>query len=669
MRTLLLTAAIAYVWYAYTEPFSLFLYHHVARENALTLYRDGPAIFAGLLFAGLIVISMMLKAISHRHRGDGLWSSGPARRTIGFVAGCLLWLSIAFALIDVVAWLLPGRATPPALAFVCARFLRRPCKIFLGRATRPLRWLLAGRHFGMGGTSKFSGLLDEWANPWRPGRVLLGASLYDPKWLVGVEDDRHVCTIATSRAGKGRSNIIPNLLTWPGSALIIDCKGQNAYVTALTRGNGGPDLTDTLGQRVRVVDPLGEIRDDKLRPYIARFNPLAELDLQGADYVERVGLIADALVVPSPNAKDSFFDNSARALISGLIDYVLISKTVGDDERNLATVRGLLIHPDGPPLEEMSEMGGLAQAGSAGVLQAGKNAAGDVISTAIAHTKWLDSVAMQRALGASDFSLRELNEGNTTIYLVLPPQYLDEHGRFLRLFVNLALQTAAEGRKGKYATLFLLDEFYALGRLQQLAKSAGLMAGYGVKLWPIIQNIGQVQELYPENWETFLGNAGQWMVFAVNDQTTAGYLSDRLGKRIIWRKMRGAQGFEWEIAGTANLRDAREFGQTISRASGKLTVFTESGEAFLLRRTPYDKLFKRSQYSPDPFEQSTPSLGALAGGLLSRLKKRAASAIDAGPARPQAIQGDARPASPPVVRASEGLASDKSNTPASGDDE
>lgn len=224
-------------------------------------------------------------------------------------------------------------------------------------------------------------------------------------------------------------------------------------------------------------------------------------------------------------------------------------------------------------------------------------------------------------------------------------------------------------RAHKYATLFLLDEFYALGRLQQLAKSAGLMAGYGVKLWPIIQNIGQVQELYPENWETFLGNAGQWMVFAVNDQTTAGYLSERLGKRIIWRKMRGAQGFEWEISGTANLRDAREFGQTISRASGKLTVFTESGEAFLLRRTPYDKLFKRSRYSPDPFERSRPSLGAFAGGLLSRLKQGAASAIDAGPERPEAIQGHALPASPPGVRASEGLASNESNTPASGDDE
>ena len=78
----------------------------------------------------------------------------------------------------------------------------------------------------------------------------------------------------------------------------------------------------------------------------------------------------------------------------------------------------------------MSEMGGLVQAAASLVLQAGKNAAGDVIATAISHTKWLDSTGMRRTLAASDFSLQDLNNGATTIYLVLPPQYLDIHGRF-----------------------------------------------------------------------------------------------------------------------------------------------------------------------------------------------------------------------------------------------
>ncbi|WGJ13267.1 type IV secretory system conjugative DNA transfer family protein [Methylocapsa sp. D3K7] len=611
--------AALYAWLQYQDSFALLLWHLAPREYANEVYKSSPLISGVLLVVLLMWLSRLLQAMRNRGGSDGLWNSRLGRRTVGIVANAVLFV-VVFLTACAFATLLP-RALPlmTVILPLCVCAAMRPMKIIIGRTTRPLRWFIGGRHVGLGGTARFSGLMDEWANPWQPGQILLGASLYDPKWLVGIEDDRHITTIATSRGGKGRSVIIPNLLTWPGSALVIDPKGQNACVTALKRGQGGDGLVECLNHTVRIVDPLGEIRDPKLLRYIARFNPLAELDPAAPDYSERVDLIADALVVPS-SSKDSYFDNSAKSLISGIIDYVMISKNVGYDERNLATVRGLLIHPDGPPLEEMAELGGLAQAGAAGVLQAGKNAAGDVISTAIAHTKWLDSAGMQRTLGASDFSLRDLNNGMTTIYLVLPPQFLDVHTRFLRMFVNLALQSAAEGRKGKYATLFLLDEFYALGRLQQLAKSAGLMAGYGVKLWPIIQNIGQLQELYPQNWETFLGNSGQWMVFAVNDQTTAKYLSERLGRRILWRRMRGPDGYGWEVTGGASLRDPLELSRAISHSSDNVTVFTESGEAFLLGRTPYDKTFKRNRYSADPFEHSRDAIKEAIGDLVWRWK-------------------------------------------------
>jgi Type IV secretory system Conjugative DNA transfer len=271
-------------------------------------------------------------------------------------------------------------------------------------------------------------------------------------------------------------------------------------------------------------------------------------------------------------------------LIAGVIDYVRMSPNVGSDERTLATVRGILIHPDGPPTEEMSTMGGLSQAGAAGMLGGGENSTRDVLFTAIVHTDWLDSPGMQDTLGASDFALKDLSDGNSTLYLVLPPHELDNHTRFLRLFINLTLKAASQGRKGKHATLFLLDEFYSLGSLTLLSKSAGLLAGYGIKLWPVIQNIGQLQELYPKNWETFLANAGIWTVFAMNDAATAQYLSERLGKRALWRKMRGPNGFEWELAGAANLRDPRELRRETSRRSETAAVFTESGEAFLLTR-------------------------------------------------------------------------------------
>jgi type IV secretory pathway TraG/TraD family ATPase VirD4 len=607
----LLALLFGVAWYTLSEPFSGLLAQFAPPAYGRQLYANGPLILGGLMICALMVVNGLHGSMTNQ-RTAGMWQSGPGRRVIGFAAHWATFSVLSACIAIALQAVIGGSVVPLGIALVLASKALRPFKIVLGRVTRPLRWFLAGRHVGLGGTASFSGILDEWANPWRPGQVLLGASLYDPKWIVGVSDDRHVCTIATSRAGKGRSVIIPNLLAWPGSALVIDPKGQNALVTAEARGKGGPDLAQCLGQTVRILDPLGEINDPALQVFKAQFNPLADLDPRASDYVERVELIADALVVPDTKAKDNFFDTSSRILLSGLVDYVVRDDPIPRADKHLGTVRDLLIHPDGPPLESdpkadppfrgMDEMGGLAQAAASLVLRAGQNAAGDVIATAISHTKWLDSIGMRQVLAASDFRLEDLNEGGTTVYLVLPPSYLEIHARFLRLFVNLALNAATTGRKGKHVTLFLLDEFYALGRLQQLAKAAGLLAGFGIKLWPIIQNLGQVQELYPQNWETFMGNAGIWQAFAMNDQTTARYLSERLGKRALWRKMRGPEGYEFELAGNAHLRDAQELSKATSRESGNMAVFTETGDVFLLRRTPYDRLFPRNRYRPDPFE-------------------------------------------------------------------
>ncbi len=596
MLQLLIACLAGWIWVENVGAFCAFMDAHFPAAHGY-----GGAILAGLLIGVLWLLPLARSVTNVRGRSDGLWNSTIGRRVIGFVAIVALNLGVA-AIFTVPAYLVIGNTLLAAIMGMAAAIpLQRHAKIGLGRSTRKLRWFLAGRHVGLGGSARFSGVLDEWANRWEPGMVLLGRSKYDPSWLVGMHDDRHVCTIATSRAGKGRSVIIPNLLTWPGSVICIDPKGENAAISALKRGHGGPGLSGCLGQTVRILDPLNEIENPALQKLRVKFNPIATLDPAAADYVERVRTMADALVVPG-DKKDSFFDNAARGLIAGVIDYVRMSPDVGNDERNLATVRGILIHPDGPPVDEMSEMGGLAQAGAAGMLQGGENSTKDVLYTAITHTDWLDSPGMQRALSASDFALTDLSE-NSTLYLVLPPHELDNHARFLRLFINLTLKSASQGREGEHATLFLLDEFYSLGTFALLSKSAGLLAGYGIKLWPVIQNISQLKELYPHNWETFLGNAGIWTVFAMNDATTAQYLSERLGKRALWRKMRGPNGFEWELAGTASLRDPQELQRETSRRSETAAIFTESGEAFLLERANYDQLFRDDEYSANPFER------------------------------------------------------------------
>ena len=79
-------------------------------------------------------------------------------------------------------------------------------------------------------------------------------------------------------------------------------------------------------------------------------------------------------------------------------------------------------------------------------------------------------------------------------------------------------------------TLFLLDEFAALGRLEAVERAMGLMAGYGLQLWPILQDMSQLKDLYSDRANTFIANAGVQQVFGVNDFEPAKWLSQMIGQ-------------------------------------------------------------------------------------------------------------------------------------------
>jgi type IV secretion system protein VirD4 len=76
---------------------------------------------------------------------------------------------------------------------------------------------------------------------------------------------------------------------------------------------------------------------------------------------------------------------------------------------------------------------------------------------------------------------------------------------------------------------FVLEEFPSLGHMRSIETAAGLMAGFGVKLWTVLQDLTQLKTHYAKSWETFLGNAGVLQAFGNVDMTTSEYLSQRLG--------------------------------------------------------------------------------------------------------------------------------------------
>lgn len=376
--------------------------------------------------------------------------------------------------------------------------------------------------------------------------------------LLHYDGPAHLLTLAPTRAGKGVGTVIPNLLLVERSVLVIDPKGENARIAGEARRRFGD---------VFILDPF-EVTG--LRS--AAYNPLDRLTPDSLDLGEDAASLAEALVMDAPGQSgDAHWNDEAKALLSGLIMFCVCHEDA--TRRTLASVREYLTLPPDrlhALLELMQDSdaadGLIARAANRFLGKADREAA-SVLSGAQRHTHFLDSPRIARVMARSDFHFSDLRHQITSVFLVLPPNRLDAYSRWLRLLVSQALQDIArdaeqvapvaasttlvaqeapspalsegpeqpqerlESPKPTFgSTLFLLDEFAALGRLEAVERAMGLMAGYGLQLWPILQDMSQLKDLYGARAGTFIANAGVQQVFGVNDFETAKWLSQMMGK-------------------------------------------------------------------------------------------------------------------------------------------
>jgi len=170
----------------------------------------------------------------------------------------------------------------------------------------------------------------------KPGQIFLGAT----EWgYLGYGDDRHIITVAGSRAGKGTSLIVPNLLFWPGSCLAIDPKGELATITASRRGGIGSKWSIPMSGKCYALDPFEKVQGDAVQ-YRASFNPLQRLDADSEQGQELAAIIADSLVIQQEGPA-AHWTQSARSFLRALILYV--AKTASPEEKNLVGLRAKLL--------------------------------------------------------------------------------------------------------------------------------------------------------------------------------------------------------------------------------------------------------------------------------------------------------------------------------------
>ncbi len=390
----------------------------------------------------------------------------------------------------------------------------------------------------------------------------------------------HLLTIAPTRSGKGVGAIIPNLLTADRSVFCIDPKGENARITARARSRFG---------QVYVLDPF----DISGQPSAA-FNPLAGLDPDSLDLAEDAALLADALVHDPPGQMgEAHWNEEAKALIAGLILYVVCEEPAAT--RTLATVRELLTLSPGDFAATLKIMqktmgaGGLIRRAANRHLGKSEREASGVLSSAQRHTHFLDSARINQTMASSDFRFADLKEAKATVFLVLPPERLDAYSRWLRLMVAQAIHDLARS-PGRPAApvLFLLDEFAALGRLEPVERAFGLMAGYGLQLWPILKDMHQLWSTYGERAGTFVSNAGMVQIFNVADVETASWVSKSIGATNMTYQTTGTstsrggmQLFETKSASVSTHLSRRELmtPDEIMRLDSSLEILLRQGEA------------------------------------------------------------------------------------------
>ncbi len=399
--------------------------------------------------------------------------------------------------------------------------------------------------------------------------------------ILRLNTDGHLLTIAPTRSGKGISCIIPNLLDHPGSAFVIDIKGETVERTA--------DARLLMGQNVVVLDPYKVTGG---RWGYDAFNPLDALKPGVAGFEQDVRRLARAIMFDPEgrSSREPIWDNATILALGSALLY--IKTYLPSDRRSLHELNRLFsLQADRRAMiaEEIAQ----AVADGNGQYEQALNILIEFITAGSEKTRipdntvvqlmtilrWISDEDFRGILDHSTFSFERIQHEPTTIYLVLPEEHIEGCGVWVRMLFDAALFALKETTSvfgvpsnaldQSQRVLFLLDEFPAFGKLQPVEAGMATVAGRGATLWLFIQHISQLAKLYGEHSaQQIVGNASMLQAFESTEIHELEYLS-----RVVGEEMFDVQGVTVTVNESIGGSDST--GRTISLSNTEsLTLST-----------------------------------------------------------------------------------------------
>jgi type IV secretion system protein VirD4 len=382
----------------------------------------------------------------------------------------------------------------------------------------------------------------------------------------------HVLAFAPTRSGKGVGLVIPTLLSWPGSVIVHDIKGENY---ALTSGWRAKDLGSTI-LRFDPASPTGSVR----------FNPLGQVRLRTEYEIRDVQNIVQILTDPDGKAgqgEESHWIATSSALLVGVILHVLYA----EPDKTLAGVASFLSDPAFEATTQMyhcmlggkhdpeMERGWLDVSGQPTVthpvvamaardmLNKDPKEATGVLSTAIRFLTLFRDPIVARNTSASDFTVESLmnDDHPASLYIIVPPSDMDRIKPLTRLMFNqilrgltaeMSFQDGQSVAHYRHRLLMMIDELPSLGRLEIMQSSLAFMAGYGIKGYLICQDTAQLRAAYGQD-ETIMANCHVQVAYAPNKMETAELISKMAGSMTVSQEQRSYSGSRFGIRGNVQV--------------------------------------------------------------------------------------------------------------------
>ncbi|RYZ91127.1 MAG: IncP-type DNA transfer coupling protein TraG [Proteobacteria bacterium] len=349
----------------------------------------------------------------------------------------------------------------------------------------------------------------------------------------------HVLAFAPTRSGKGIGLVIPTLLSWQHSAVILDIKGENWALTA--------------GWRQKHANNVCLRFDPAAQEGSVRFNPLAEIRLGTEHEVADVQNIATMIVDPDGKGLNDHWSKTGYSLIVGIALHCLYVEKAKGRVATILDIANCLADPNSPTLGTLQTMIDTEHRDNAThpvvascareMMNKSENELSGVVSTAMSFLSLYRDPIVAKNTSESDFKISDLmnHEKPVSLYLIVPPSDKDRLKPLLRLIVNQIVRTLTrkmEFKDGefvksyKHRLLLMMDEFPALGKLDIFQESLAFIAGYGLKAFLITQDLSQLYAAYGKD-ESIISNCHIRIAYAPNKPETQELLSKMLGTSTV----------------------------------------------------------------------------------------------------------------------------------------